>query len=470
MIRLVVLALLVAAHVARAAEPLPPPVAHALAEAGIPESAIGMVVQRVGDTQPLLDLNPDAALNPASTMKLVTTLAALDLLGPAWTWKTEALIDGRLEGDKLMGNLAIRGGGDPQLTIERLWLLVRRIRQAGVREIAGDVILDTTRFAAPADPGAFDGKPLRAYNVAPSALLLNYNAVNIKLAADEAGERLTATVEPEVSALRLVTRTRLDTGPCGDWKDRLQVKSEGPAEARRVTLEGHYARNCGEKNYPLSFFAAEDFFKSAFADLWRESGGLITGSFRMATTPADARLVARMESPPLSEVIRDMNKFSNNVMARQLFLTLGAEAGGPPGTPDNAREAMARWLAGRGFDFPEFAVENGSGLSRRERISARHLADLLAAAWTSPLAPELASSLPITAVDGTLKRRNGLGAAAGQGHLKTGTLDGVRSLAGYLMDRQGRHVVVVLIVNHPRAGNATLVEDALLAWAYDGAP
>ncbi len=445
---------------------LPEAVARALSVADIPESAVAIVVQLIGAASPALAVNPDQLMNPASLMKLVTSFAALDLLGPAYQWSTSALIDGKLDGAVLRGNLVIRGEGDPKLTIERLWLLVRRIRQAGIREISGDVILDASRFSAPdTSPGAFDGKPLRAYNALPSALLLNFNAANLNLASAANDDAVIATLEPQTSSLTLVNRIRSDTGPCGDWKERLQISLDGGARNRTLTIDGWFARACGEKAYPLSLFRAEEFFAAAFSDLWRESGGILRGSVRPgALRGAAAGVVARLESPPLAEAIRDMNKFSNNVMARQIFLTLGAEFAGPPGTPGKAREAIAAWLDSKGIGRDGFVIDNGSGLSRQERATAGQLARLLLAGWQSPLMPELVSSLPIAAVDGTLKRRDAAAGVARQAHLKTGTLDGVRALAGYAADRDLRPVIVVFIVNHPRAAEARVAEDALLDW------
>jgi len=176
-----------------------------------------------------------------------------------------------------------------------------------------------------------------------------------------------------------------------------------------------------------------------------------------------------VESPALAQVVRDMNKFSNNVMARQLFLTLGAEGAGEPATPEKADRVIREWLAGKGLSVPELILENGSGLSRSERISARNLGLLLLSSFRSPVMPELIASLPLAAVDGTMKKRLSDADVAGQAHIKTGSLTGVRSIAGYVLDAQGRRLVVVSMVNHPNAGNAQAAQDALLAWIYNRA-
>jgi D-alanyl-D-alanine carboxypeptidase/D-alanyl-D-alanine-endopeptidase (penicillin-binding protein 4) len=160
---------------------------------------------------------------------------------------------------------------------------------------------------------------------------------------------------------------------------------------------------------------------------------------------------------------------SNNVMARHLYLTLGAESAGPPATSDKAATAVRSWLAHKGIPAPELVLENGSGLSRVERISAGSLASLLQAAWRSAVMPEFIASLPVAAMDGTMRRRLVGSGVAGQAHIKTGLLSDVRAMAGYVLDRGGRRHIVVMIVNHPGAHESQPAMDALLRWVYDGA-
>jgi len=225
------------------------------------------------------------------------------------------------------------------------------------------------------------------------------------------------------------------------------------------------AARCGERERYFSVLGHREYAYALFRELWRGAGGMLTGVVREAPVPPEARLFATLESPALSELVRDINKYSNNVMARQLFLTLGATAG-LPGEPHKAATVIREWLAGKGLLFPELVLENGSGLSRRERISARHLGELLGHAYRSPVMPELMASLPLVAMDGTMKKRLGQAAVAGRAHLKTGSLAGVRAIAGYVLDARGRRMSVVLIVNHPNAGRAEPVQDALLDWVY----
>lgn len=456
---------------------LPPTVAAALKAAGIPQSAVGIEVQDVGNAQPRLALNGGQPLNPASLMKLATTLAALETLGPAYTWRTEAFAAGPVENGVLAGDLYLRGAGDPKLTYDRLWLLLRELRGRGLREIRGDLALDRSLFALPEhDAAAFDGKPLRPYNVGPDALLFNFATVHLTLVPQTGAVRVLA--DPLPASYEVVSRLRLVNRPqCGEWREALEAR----LLAGQIVLSGDFPLVCGEKRWHLAGLPNATLLHGYFTRLWQELGGQFSGKVREGTVPATAILLAATESPPLGEIVRDINKFSNNVMAQQLYLSLGtkvgATAGNPRGTdsavpltPELAEAALRGWLAAHGLDFPELVIDNGAGLSRRSRISAASLARLLQAGWASPEMPEYLASLPIAAIDGTLKKKLNGNGAAGRAHLKTGSLEGVRGIAGYLLDRTGRRHVVVFMVNHPQAAEAQPAFDALMEWLSRGAP
>lgn len=465
----VVLLLLALLAAAQAESHLPPAVANALKPAGIPASAVAIVVQEAGAPCPRLEINGGEPMNPASLMKLVTTFAALELLGPAYTWKTAAWSAAPLENGVLAGDLVIRGSADPKLTFEQFWLLLRQLRARGIREIAGDLVLDRSLLAVGEhDPSAFDEKPLRPYNVGPDALLLNFKALRLTLSPDAASKKVDVTAEPAPANLDITNLIRLSGNGCGDWKENLRADLVQHASRWRLALTGSYPSTCGERNWNLGLLPHPAYVRGVFEQLWAELGGTLKGDVRDGTVPADARQLAVIESPALSEIVRDINKFSNNVMARQLFLTLGAEAGRRPARTEDADAVIRGWLEGRGLRFPELVLDNGSGLSRRERISAQSLARLLAAAWQSAVMPEFIASLPLNAVDGTMKKRLNGNGFAGRAHIKTGTLEGVKTIAGYVLDRNGRRQIVVFLVNHPNAGAAQPAQDALLTWIYEG--
>lgn len=452
-----------------AQDTLPTGVRQALKAAAIPAGSVAIVVADADSGTRRLAHNADQPMNPASLMKLVTTFAALELLGPAYTWKTTVWSAAPLEDGVLKGDLIVRGSADPKLTLEQFWLLLRQLRSRGIRSIAGDLIVDRGLLASGGhNPAGFDDKPLRPYNVGPDALLLNFNSLRLTLIPEAENKRILVTAEPEPANLDVVNLVRAAPGNCGDWKEGLRADFAQHGDRWRLILTGTYPSTCGEKNWYLSGLPANDYLAGVFTRLWLELGGQWQGRVRDGNVPADGRLLTQIESPTLAEQVRDINKYSNNVMARQLFLTLGAEAGKQPARREDADAVVRGWLAERSLRFGELVLDNGSGLSRHERLSAANLAQLLTAAWHSPIMPEFVASLPLTAVDGTMKKRLKGNGVAGQAHIKTGTLDGVKTIAGYVLDRHGHCQIVVFMVNHGNAAAAQAAQDALLDWVYAG--
>jgi D-alanyl-D-alanine carboxypeptidase/D-alanyl-D-alanine-endopeptidase (penicillin-binding protein 4) len=443
---------------------LPEPVAQALARARVPEEAVSVIVEPVLSGPVLVSHRPREPMHPASVMKLFTAQAALELLGPAFTFRTDVLANGTVAGGVLSGDLVIRGGGDPKLTYEKLWQVAHQVRARGIREIGGDVILDRGYFAPmPAhDPGSFDKEPRRAYNVGPDALLVNFAAIDFRFIPDGEGVRVTG--EPDLPNVEIASRIRLVPGACGAWRQGLSYEVIEQGLLATVIFTGTYPAECAEKSWPLAILDPGRYTEAVWRWVWSEAGGKLSGKVRAGTAPAEARLVYRHDSEPLANLVRDTNKFSNNVMARHLFLALSAEPKGAGGEAQASARIVADWLARRGIEAPELVLENGSGLSRNERASAATIAALLRAAWASPHMPELSASLPVLSVDGTLRQRGRL--AGGQAHLKGGTLTGVQSVAGYVLDRRGRRWIVVMIVNNPNAGSAQPALDALVDWVY----
>ena len=451
---------------------LPAPVAQALKTAEIPRSAVAVIVQAVDSRRPKWAMNADKAMNPASTMKLLTTFAALDILGPAYTWQTQAFINGPLENGVLKGDLYLQGSGDPKLTYEHFARWLREMRQRGLREIRGDLVLDRHAFAlTSSDAGQFDHEIMRPYNVLPDALLLNFNAISVQL-LPQAGQAPRLAIEPPVGNLELVNQLRGDDhAACGDWRENLRAEVFTSGAVDRLVLTGAYPLACGEQRWNIALADHSRFVLGVFRALWTELGGKfggnIEGNVREDAVPPDARLFAVSPSPTLGDIVRDMNKYSNNVMARQLFLTLGLEAGHRPARPEDGAAAIQAWLTRRDLKMPELILENGAGLSRQERISAASLGRLLQAAWHSAVMPEFMASLPIAGNDGTMKKRVPGQGVVGQAHIKTGTLDGVKSMAGYVLDQHGRRWVVVCLVSHPRAALAGPAMDALLQSVWE---
>lgn len=447
------------AAAAATAAPLPDSYTRALRTAGIPQSAASAVVMPLDGKGLEAALNREQPRNPASTMKLLTTYAGLRTLGPAYTWHTDVVQLGGRDGAVILGDLGIRGGGDPALVIEQLWLLVQRVRGVGIRELRGDLVLDRSAFQLPPhDTAAFDGDALRSYNVGPDALLVNYQSIAYSFVPDVAANMVRVVILPPLAGSRAPATVRATAGACGDWRGKLRADFSRPFAP---VFRGSFPLDCGERSWNLAPLEPTPYFGAVFRALWEASGGSWSGKVRDGLVPTDAPLLATHVSKPLAEVVRDINKYSNNVMAQHLFLTFGAERIGWPASFERSRAAMRAWLTEAGLAMPELVLENGAGLSRVERVSAGSLARLLADAYHSPVMAELMASLPVVGVDGTAAKRKG---AVGASHIKTGLLDDVRSVAGYVLATSGRRYVVVAIVNHANAGGAQGAHDALLEW------
>lgn len=411
--------------------------------------------------------NADVSVNPASTMKLVTTYAALELLGPSHQWKTTFHTDGPLRDGVLHGNLFLKGGGDPKLNMEKLWLLLRDLRVNGVRQVTGDLVLDRSHFIQPQLPTFNDdgGDASKPFLVTPDALLVNLKALRFIARAE--GGKVHIVAEPPIAELRIDNRVKLlKPGKCPGWPD-VRYNPVQQFDGTTLIVSGKLAEGCSAQTY-LSPLDHPNYAAGAVRAIWQELGGSILGKDRLAEVPQDAHLLARAFSPDLVEIIRDINKYSNNTMARQLFLSLGAQFRNEADGDDAkaAQRVIRNWLARKGITAPHLVMENGSGLSRDERISARELAAILQAAWNSPYAAEFISSMPLAAMDGTMRKRLHRTALVGEAHIKTGTLNNVRAIAGYSRDNNGNTWAVVAILNDPRPWGASAILDQVLIDLY----
>ncbi len=446
---------------------LPRLVSRAFLDAGVPLNGVALVVQEVGALRPLFAHDPTRPMNPASVMKLVTTFAALELLGRDYRWKTEAYLGGALSGGVLHGDLILKGYGDPKITIEQWQSLMAELRANGLDRVAGDLALDRTWFKLPPhDPAQFDKEPLKPYNVGPDALLVSFKSVRFVFAPNAAGDGVEMRTEPPMAEVILGAPPAIAAGDCDDWRSALGASFVNRGATARAAFSGHYAESCGERDWYLALLDHPHYVHGMFTTYFRDAGGQFDGGLKEKSAPRGARPFATLESPPLYDIVRDVNKLSNNVMARQIFLTLATTRYPPPATPALAADVVQRFLKERKISIPGLVLENGSGLSRNERVTAGGLAQMLAAADRSAAREEFASSLAVAATDGTVERRFVNGTVAGQALLKTGTLDGVKALAGYVIDSEGRRWIVVAIINHANAARGQAALDALVQWVY----
>jgi D-alanyl-D-alanine carboxypeptidase/D-alanyl-D-alanine-endopeptidase (penicillin-binding protein 4) len=447
---------------------MPAKIGEVLAAQGLPPAAVSFVILDPDNGRVLLSHLPDVARSPASTIKTVTSFAALDLLGPAFTWHTRAAITGDLKDGVLEGDLILRGGGDPYITLERWWSFARSLRTQGLKSIRGDIVIDDTAFSLPdEDPAAFDGKPNRSYNVLPNALMVNFQSVEFRVSANRQTRHVDIVATPAPVNLLVENDVRFVAGRCVGSAARVdfQVASE---QWDRVVFSGALSPDCAERQISRVLLKPASYAFGSFVELWRELGGEFGGKMRIAATPADARPFSSFDSLTLGEIIRLTNKFSSNLMARHLLLTLGAERFGPPATLQKGADALAEWGRERGIDLSAVDIDNGSGLSRSTHIPVLTMARILSLALHSRFAPEFLASLPLAGIDGTLRSRM-KSVPAGAVRLKTGHLDGVSGVAGYVTVQSGKTYVLVSLVNDARAdfGGAEPLHAALVTWMLE---
>jgi len=466
---LCLLALAAAGLPARAAGPRPP-VADWLQESGIDPVDVGVAVWRLdgGSPAPAWGLNADRPFNPASTMKLVTTWAALSILGPEFRWRTTLHLRGRVVDGVLEGDLVLRGGGDPKLVVEDLTEWIARIRAAGLHEIRGDLVVDDAIFE-PVDETLppFDGDASQPYNVLPSGALMNFKATRLLVRPDAGGAAI--ELDPPLADVRIENRVRVQRGPCRNGAAGLRVRefSGGRDRPPVIRVEGPYSAGCGEQGLFASVLGHVEFARAFFAAAWRAAGGVWHGDARIERGAANGDPWVEWVSPrTLAEIVDDVNHFSNNVMARQLLLQVAAASGARPAGVRDGREAVRAWLGGRGLDFPELVLDNGAGLSRDARISPANLVRLLADADREALGERFRQSLPRVGETGTVRFRLAGEPVAGRAWMKTGSLDGVRSIAGYLEAASGRRYALAVFVNGPRARASGAFQDRLLRWLH----
>ncbi len=465
--RLPVWLLIVLLPISALADALPSSISQTLKRYGIPVSDISIEVRDIEGKQSILSVNSDVYRNPASVIKLLTTLAALELLGPQHQWKTRYYVDGKIRDDELVGNLVLKGGGDPFLTVDRLWSHVMTLRGLGIRNITGNLIIDNTLYDIPKhDRSAFDDAPSRLYNVGPDAALVNFSAN--RLVIQPLAGRISVRNEPPLEGMKLINHLKPKSGKCRDKTKGWGYRVDQNADNIEVRLEGAYSMNCGTYSISRSLLPNNEYTYRLFKQLWIQSGGTLNGYYRVSPLPKNSQLLSSHPSVPLSDLITSINKYSNNVMTRMLFLNLDAENEDDPATLSGARSKLASWLLSNNIEIPNLYVDNGSGLSRTTQITSKGIAELLELAWQSLYRPEFLSSLPLVAIDGTMRSRLRNSPLVARARIKTGSVKGVRSMAGYVIANNGKPYSVTVLI---QSSNITFqkgnqIQNAVLEWLY----
>lgn len=446
---------------------LPKPVMSLLKKYKISSKNISVYVRDLNSPRPLLAYNVNVSRSPASTMKLLTTYAALKILSPSYSWRTEAWVRGEMTAGVLTGDLILKGYGDPFLVYENYAKFIRGLREKGLKSIQGNVIIDNSYFSNHRfDPGAFDHQPFKVYNAVPSALMFNFQSTRFLLSPHEADEQVTVTPYPDIPNFKFNNEIEYLTTKCRRSHYRLHFSYDNE---KGVTIRGKYSLQCGQKFVLRSFSKPEEHAFNAFRAFWKEQGGILKGSLQVGTVQTGDRKWHTFSSSTLGEQVRIINKWSNNVMTRQVLLTLGAKKFGEPATLEKGRKAVLDTLATHQINTDGIIIDNGSGLSRISRISARQMAKVLETAYRDPYMPEFMASLSLAGLDGTLVSRFRHDDLRGRSHLKTGTLRHVTAISGYMLNRKGKRLVIVIQHNGKKvgAGRGTKIQNALLKWSFE---
>ena len=474
LLKLPLLALLTSWCALAHAQNLPISVQKALRSANVPTQAMSAYVAELSNTEaPRLLFRENEMMQPASVMKIVTTFAALEHLGADYTWKTQFLADGKIDSGVLNGNLVIKGSGDPKWVVERIEKDFSILKQAGLHQIKGDLVLDRSSFQMPAsDPNQFDGDPLKPYNATPDGLLVNFKSITFTFSPPDPNihnsdliPKANITSLPPLADVQVDNTVPLSSGACGDWKTQLAPLFLSNGD---IHFGGSYAAACGERTWSIAYPNPDAFAAHVLKAMLQNSQIELLGKVRFDTAPKTAQILYQGPSLPLSSIIQDVNKYSNNVMAQQVFLTLGLENNSNTNFI-NARQNLNRWWREKiGSQFVAPVLENGSGLSRIEKITASSAAQLLKVASLHPQGNIFLQSLPIVGVDGTAKimgTRLGNSPAIGKVFVKTGTLRDVIAIAGYAIASSGKRYIVVGMINHDNASMARPALDALIEYA-----
>ena len=455
-------------NLAQENSPIPDRIRHIVDGHNLPESSFSFVVQEVGSNVPLIEHNSKVPMNPASAIKIITTLAALESLGPAFTWQTELYPLGPVSGEILRGDLLMKGGGDPFLVEDQLRNMLKSLQRAGVEQIEGTLVLDGSYFdASVGNVELMDNQGSRSYNTAPNAIIANFQAMTFYFYPHPNGQDVIIHSDPRLPNVKITNRLNLVNRSCGGFQRGVSFNLN-PDDLSEVIFEGDFPSRCERYSMVREVLNAPDYTHGLFTALWSELGGQLRGDVRLGNVPDDIESIVTWNSLPLSDIIKSINKFSNNVMTRHLLLTLGAETFGPPATVEKGVEAVMNYLELKSLDSTQLTLTNGTGLSRDARITTALLNEVLQSAWVSPYMPEFVASLPINGMDGTMRNRLRGSRMSGRMHIKTGSLNEVVAVAGYVYSQDNKVYSVAGIVNHELAdrGPGSELLDAILTWVY----
>jgi D-alanyl-D-alanine carboxypeptidase/D-alanyl-D-alanine-endopeptidase (penicillin-binding protein 4) len=448
-------------------EGLPLSLKEVIASSPLPQKNYSIYIQKVDDSTPLVAWNGDVKRVPASVIKVLTTYSALLGLGYDYRWETKFFHTGYIRKGILRGDLIIKASGDPTLKTADLDDIVQRLRRAGIRRILGNIIIDRTLFKVPnKNSSGFDKNLYSPYNAMPDALM--FNERKSTLCVTSTGKHVKIRRDIPDWSYKVVNKMRPVNGSCrrGRSWPKVSIKERGSQSI--ITLSGRLSRRCGKRTICKVVTKPYKSFYYALKDEMKKKGIKFKGKMKLRPTPRKAKYLFSHYSPRLEEVISTIAKKSNNLMARQLLLTLGAKYYTLPSTTFKGRKAIEKILSRYHILEPHSTfVANGSGLSRKSRITAHSLANLLIHAERH-YGARWRETLSIAGIDGTIRKRFRYSSVYGRAWMKTGTIKHVANIAGYVEGASGELYVVVVLVNDRRsAGYGRRLANSVIEWVAD---
>jgi len=425
----------------------------------LPAKQIAIYAEPVSGGKPIVDINGDRAMQPASCAKMITAAAALSELGIDYRFRTEFLAAAK-PSDRSVDTLYIRGNGDPFITPEAVWRMAQDLVDHGYRRIEGDIVIDDTFFDGYGYPHKNNGG-IRAWESPTGAVTTNFNVVEFVVTPGAPGKLANVSVRPSSPYISVVNKVK--TGR------RVKIGAVRRVDKDReiFVITGEIGAKSKPATLARSISRPVEFAGSVFAKMLKAHDVEFEGSVRKGKVPTNAYHLFDAPSRPLALVVRDMNKFSNNFIAEQIVKHLGGRRSGRPGSTEQGLVAIREWLDEIGIDRKEYKLENGSGLSTRTRFTAHQLVKVLqAAAANAAIAPDFKGSLAVLGVDGTMHHWPAEPQLRGILRAKTGTLEGTANLAGYIPDKDGHLIAFAIMtegldigIDDARNAEVTLARD-----------
>jgi len=442
---------------------LPAGIEIAIAKSHIPKNDISLYIKEAGkDGRIIAALHENKMRTPASVIKVLTIYAAILKLGFDYRWPTRFYSTGKIKQGILYGDIIVKGYGDPTLSDKDLPDIISRIKAMGIRSIHGNIVIDRSYFRVGSrNTSGFDNHPHSPYNAMPDAMMFNERVSTICVVPNQ------NSVTKKVPDSSYVIHNQLQrvNRPCRGRYSWPRVKIDDSKAVPEVWLKGKISKHCGKRNICQVLTKSYKSFYYALRAALDDAGVPITGTLRLRQVPKDAKILFTHYSEPLENIVSVTAKKSNNLYARHLLLLLGAKMYGAPATIEKGRRAVRVILKARGVlkhVIPH--IDNGCGLSRESKLSARVLADVLDDAYER-YGMRWMKILSIAGVDGTIKRRFRGTVVQNRAWMKTGTLKYAKNIAGYVKSRSGRYYTVVILVNTHRGNwRAAALENNIIKW------